>query len=58
MCGLSDRFPEGLPEAGLPLRFAGELLNGVDVLLYLGGVTYSEPGVGGLELGFNPRSFR
>jgi len=60
--------PGRFPEAGLPLPDNGEIewlsllpgepLIGVEVLGYLGGVTYWEPGVGGAELGGSPRSFR
>ena len=60
--------PDKEADAGLPLPDNGELeyppllpgepLMGVGVLLYLGGVTYCEPGVGGVELGGRPRSFR
>lgn len=60
--------PDTLPDAALPFLergefeklplLAGDPLNGVGVLAYLGGVAYLVSGVTGVELGGSPRSFR
>jgi hypothetical protein len=47
----------GLRDSGELGLLPGDALNGVEARAYLGGVTYCEPGVGGLEVGGRPNSF-